>query len=170
MAKPLYVNIKEDLPGLQLLKKKQPPHLKLRIQMLILLRKSETALSKRDLARQLGVDPDSAQRWRKSYVDGGIEKLLEFNRTSNVKPLIGDQLRKALAKKLHNPTEGFRSYKEMHDWIRGNYLPTIHYQTVHKYAKRVFGAKLKAVRKSHIKKDIKQVKKFKKNSSRHSGK
>jgi transposase len=170
MAKPLYVNVKEDLPNLKSFLKKQPTHLKSRIQMLILLKKSKEPLSKMELAKQLGVDPDSAQRWRKSYVDGGIEKLLEFKRTSNVKPLIEEHLKIELEKKLNNPTEGFRSYKEMHDWIKDNYLPTIHYQTVHKYSKRVFGAKLKVPRKSHINKDIEAVEEFKKNSSQRSRK
>ena len=166
MAKPLYVNIQEDLPTLKSYLKKQPSHLKSRIQLLILLKKSDAPLSKRDLAKQLGVDPDSAQRWRKSYVDGGIEKLLEFKRTSNIKPLINEHLKKEVEKKLNNPTEGFRSYKELHDWIKENYLPAIHYQTVHKYTKRTFGTKLKVARKSHIKKDVETIKEFKKNSSR----
>ena len=170
MAKPLYVNIKEDLPTLKSYLKKQSPHLKSRIQMLILLKKSDTPLSKNDLAKQLGVNPDSVQRWRKSYVDGGIEKLLVYNRTSNVKPLINEHIKKELEKKLNNPTEGFRSFKEMHDWIKENHLPLIHYQTVHKYSKRTFGAKLKVARKSHIKKDIEAVGEFKKNSSLHSKK
>ncbi len=170
MAKSLNIIIKEDLPYLKSCLKKQPVHLKKRIQMLILLKKSEVPLSKMELAKQLGVDPDTAQRWRKSYIDRGIEKLLEFKRTSNIKPLIDEHLKSELAKKLNNPKEGFRSYKELHDWIKDNHLPTIHYQTVHKYSKRIFGAKLKVPRKSHINKDIGASEEFKKNSSRHSGK
>ncbi len=143
MAKPLYVHIKEDLPTLKSCLKKQPPHLKSRIQMLILLKKSAIPLSKMDLAMQLGVDPDTAQRWRRSYVDGGLEKLLAFNRSGNAKPLIKEHIKKEIEKKLNNPKEGFKSYKELHEWIKENYLPAIHYQTVHKYVQRTFGAKLK---------------------------
>lgn len=40
----------------------------------------------------------------------------------------------------------------------------IKYHAVNKYVKRKFGAKLKVARKSHIKKDEKQVEEFKKNS------
>ena len=39
MVKPLYGNIKEDLPLLKSCLKKQPPHLKSQIQMLIILKK-----------------------------------------------------------------------------------------------------------------------------------
>jgi len=46
-----------------------------------------------ELAKQLRVDPDTAQRWRKSYIDRGIEKLLVFKRTSNIKPLIDEHLK-----------------------------------------------------------------------------
>ena len=67
MAKPLYVNVKENLPYLKSCLKKQPSHLKSRVQLLILLKKSEVPLSKMELARQLEVDPDNAQRWRKPY-------------------------------------------------------------------------------------------------------
>jgi len=58
----------------------------------------------------------------------------------------------------------------LHEWIKENYLPAIHYQTVHKYVRRTFGAKLKVVRKSHVKKDIEATEEFKKNSFLRSGK
>lgn len=165
MANALTVNIKEPMAKLKALLKIQPMHLKCRVQLLIVMKKSDRPLSKNDLALQLGVNHNSIQTWRKAYIDGGISQLLEYKRTSNIKPLIDSSLKGKIAGKLNNPTQGFRSYKEMHDWIKENFLPEIHYQTVNKYVKRTFGAKLKVARKSHINKDPKAIEGFKKNST-----
>ena len=167
MANALTVSIKEPMAKLKALLKLQPLHLKSRVQMLIVIKKSDRPLGKNDLALQLGVNHNSIQTWRKSYVDGGISRLLAYKRTSNIKPLINSGLKKKIEGKLNNPTQGFRSYKEMHDWIKENFLPEIHYQTVHKYVKRTFGAKLKVARKSHINKDPAAIQSFKKNSTGH---
>src|ERR1017187_2442551 len=167
MANALTVTIKEPMAKLKALLKLQPLHLKSRVQMLIIMKKSDRPLGKNDLALQLGVNHNSIQTWRKSYMDGGINQLLKYKRTSNMKPLINSLLKKKIESKLNNPTQGFRSYKEMHDWIKENFLPEIHYQTVNKYVKRTFGAKLKVARKSHINKNPEAIKSFKKNSTGH---
>ncbi len=167
MANALTVSIKEPMAKLKALLKNQPLHLKSRVQLLIAIKKSDYPLSKNDLAVQLGVNHNSVQTWRKAYVDGGLRQLLEYKRTSNMKPLINPSLKRKIAGKLNNATHGFRSYKEMHDWIKENFLPEIHYQTVNKYVKRTFGAKLKVARKSHINKDPKAIQAFKKNSTEH---
>jgi hypothetical protein len=73
--------------------------------MSILMKKSATPLSKMDLAIPLGVNPDSAQRWRKSYIEGGLEKLLAFNQSSNAKPLINEPIKKEIEKKPNNLRE-----------------------------------------------------------------
>lgn len=167
MANALRVSIKEPMAKLKALLKLQPLHLKSRVQMLIIMKKTDRALGKNDLAVQLGVNHNSVQTWRKAYLAGGLSQLLEYKRTSNIKPLINPALKKKIKDKLNNPTQGFRSYKEMHDWIKENFLPEIHYQTVNKYVKRTFGAKLKVARKSHINKDPEAIQSFKKNSTGH---
>jgi hypothetical protein len=68
-------------------------------------------------------------------------------------------------KRLTNPQEGFRSYKELQQWVDEHYIANIKYITIVKYVQNKFGAKLKTVRKSHINKDEQAISAFKKTSS-----
>lgn len=52
-----------------------PIHKKNRIQMLLILKKSQKSLSKIELASILKVNHNTAQKWRKTYHDKGIDGL-----------------------------------------------------------------------------------------------
>ena len=164
MAKGLIFHIKETEADLKKLLRKQPEHLRDRVRMLIVCKKSTDPLSKTTLSQEIGVNHNSIQKWRKAYISGGIEKMLEYNRGGFKPSLITADVHKKIEEKLTNPKEAFRSFVELQQWIDKHFVPGIKYHAVNKYVKRKFGAKLKVARKSHIKKDEKQVEEFKKNS------
>jgi transposase len=162
MAHPLQIIIKESLSQLKGVLRKQPQHLRSRIQMLILMKEGK-AFSKRELADALGVNHNSVQTWRTAYKKEGLSALLKFERGGFKPSVIPPRVHRAIEKRLKNPIRAFNGYEQLRRWIDEHYLPAINYQTVNSYVKRHFGAKLKVARKSHIQKDEQSVKEFKKN-------
>jgi transposase len=163
MAHPLRLRIKETLPQLKGVLRKQPQHLRARIQMLILMKEGK-AYSKRELADALGVNHNSVQTWRSAYKKGGLSALIRFERGGFKPSVIPAKVHRAIEKRLKSPTEAFHGFDQLRRWIEEHFIPAINYHTVNKYVKRHFGAKLKVARKSHIQKDEQAVRKFKKNS------
>jgi len=163
MARPTNIQVKESVIEIKQILHKQPLHLHKRLQMLLLIKAGKHS-SKYDLAIALSVNPNSIQSWRSRYSQGGLKKLLEYNRTSNKRSIITATVHKAIAKKLTTATEAFRSFEELRSWIAEKYIPFINYHTVNKYVKKHFGAKLKVARKSHILRSEQAVSAFKKNA------
>ena len=145
--------------------RQQPIHNKNRVQMLLILKKTQKSLSKIELASILKVNHNTAQKWRKSYCENGIDGLLSDGRVGFKPSKINKEIHQAIEKRLTSPMDAFTSYIDLINWIIENYIPEgINYHTVNKYVKRHFGAKLKVSRKSHIKKDQNAVEAFKKTS------
>jgi len=164
MANSLEVHVKESIVELKAIHKLQPKHLKQRIEMLMVIKRSEFTLSKAALAEKVGVNHNSITKWRRAYNIGGVKKLLEFNRKSNKQSLITPEVDKAIEKKLKDAHEPFRSYTELVEWISDNFIKGINYHTVNKHVKRKYKTKLKVARKSNIAKDENAVEAFKKTS------
>ena len=165
MANSKHIQVKESETELRKLLRQQPIHKKNRIQMLLILKKSQKPLSKTELATLLKVNHNTAQKWRKSYFENGIEGLLFEGRVGFKPSKINSEIHQAIEKRLSSPQEAFTSYVDLINWIVDNYIPGgINYHTVNKYVKRHFGAKLKVSRKSHVKKDPNAVATFKKTS------
>ncbi len=165
MALAKQIIVKESEQELKNLLKKQPIHLKNRIQMLLVLKKSEFPLSKESLAKILHINHNTAQKWRTKYCNEGIEGLLSDGRIGFKPSIISEELHHAIEKRLHSPKDAFTSYIDLIKWITDNYMPEgINYQTINSYVKRNFGAKIKVARKSHIKKDEAAGDSFKKTS------
>ena len=162
MANAKNIIVKESLKELQVLKRKQPPHLRQRIQMLITMKRSKEAITKDGLAQALGISGQTAHTWRTNYVKRGIEGLLTFNRTHGKKSFIDEKTHKAIEQKLTDPSGGVSSYKDLQQWVSEQYLSGIKYTTLNEYVKRKFGAKLKVARKSHVNKDEEAIEAFKK--------
>ena len=159
--------VKESEDELRKLKIKQPAHLKKRIEMLLILKKSEIPLSKNELSTLLKINHNTAQSWRNLYFRNGIDGLLTYGRIGFKPSIISAELHKALETRLNSPKDAFTSYVDLMHWIKDNYIPSgINYQTINSYIKRHFKAKLKVARKSHIKKDEKAVESFKKTSGK----
>jgi hypothetical protein len=89
----------------------------------------------------------------KRYQQNGIEGLMKDESGGNKPSKISKALHEQIAKRLNSPTDAFRSFKELQQWIHDHYIPGINYHTVNKYVKRHFGAKLKEARKRHIRKN-----------------
>lgn len=165
MALAKFILVKESEQELKLLMRKQPIHLKNRIQMLLVLKKSEVLLSKEALSKILKINHNTAQKWRTSYSKNGLEGLLFDGRIGFKPSLISADLHQAIEKRLHSPKDAFTSYVDLIQWITDNYMSQgINYQTINSYVKRNFGAKIKVARKSHVNKNEPAVDAFKKTS------
>ena len=165
MANALSLSVRETKQQLQALLKKQPASLRGRIVMLLTIKKSERALSKIELARLVGVNPNSIQSWRTLYVSKGINGLLTHNKGGKRREVITPGVHKAIEKRLRSPENAFGSFKELQQWVEEHYIKGIKYVTLNAYVKRHFGAKLKVARKSHINKSEQAITAFKKNSA-----
>jgi transposase len=155
------ITIRETVAALKQLHKQSAPHLQPRIQMLLLI-KAGKAYSKQALADALGVNHNTTQSWKKAYGQGGIELLLTDKRGGNKQSLITPKAHRKLKERLSNPATGFRSFIEIQHWLETEFNIAAHYQTVHKYVQRNFGAKLKVSRKSHVHKSTADEAVFKK--------
>ncbi len=114
----------------------------------------------------IGVNHNSVQAWRKSYIDGGIEALVSHFKKCNIIPLITEKQELIIEEVLNNPKNGFVGFKEFLDWFNESQNTNIKYKTFYAFLVRKFNAKVKVARKSHIKKDLQAVEDFKKTSVR----
>ena len=161
-AKPLIVieNIKE-LSGLR---KGSSVTQNKRLSMLIEIRRQkDMAIAKRDLAKRIGVDPNSITVWKKLYEKAGIAALMADGRIGFKPSVISAEDHKKIEQKLKDPQNAIRGYVELLDWVKTELGKDLKYITLLKYTERHFGSKIKVARKSHVKKDDEAVKTFKKN-------
>jgi transposase len=164
MANALSFKVKESFSELKKLHKSAAAHIAPRIRMLMVAKQSDQALSKNDLADSVGVNHNSIQQWRSKYMAGGIASLLKDGRVGFKPSVISKQAHQKIKVKLHNPIGAFTSYKDLQIWVDTELVKRINYNTLRHYVKRHFGAKLKAARKSHVKKDKDSGEAFKKTS------
>jgi transposase len=165
MALAKHIIVKESERELKTISRRQPIHLKNRIQMLLVLKKSEISLSKELLAKTLSVNHNTAQKWRTKYLKEGLKGLLSDGRIGFKPSIISPELHLAIKERLQSPTDAFTSYVDLIHWITENYMSRgVNYQTINSYVKRKFGAKIKVACKSHINKDEAAVDSFKKTS------
>jgi transposase len=166
MAHPLSIHIKETIAELRSLQRKHGELLSKRMLMLIEIKKHEQTggISKRDLSAITGINHNSIVKWRKAYLDGGIDVLLTHGRKGFKKSIFTAQEHNAIHKKLSDPQNGIVGYKELQQWVEQKLGKPVKYITLLKYVQRCFGTKIKVARKSHIKKDKEAVAAFKKTS------
>ena len=144
MPKKIIVSVKESVKELKVLQRKFPSKVKM-LSMLLLL-KNQSQLTKLNLASQLSVSDKSIQIWRDNYLKGGIELMLQDKRGGYKKSAITTQAKQALSNRLNNPKEGFRSFKEVQQWLATEFGIEMKYHAVNKYVKRKFGARLKVTK------------------------
>lgn len=165
MAKAKIIHVKESSKELKQFQKNQPLSIIKRLNMLIELKKNGVnGLSKRQLAKLIGVDPNSIQKWRTIYVNEGIKGIVSHGRIGFKPSLITKEEHKKIEQKLSQPKNALRGYKELMQWIKDEFGKELKYTTVVEYAKRHFGSKIKVARKSHILKDEVALATFKKTS------
>ena len=162
MALPTEIIIKEDVPFLQK-KLSSSPNLKIekRIKCLLLL-KAEKHVYRQDLAKDLMITPRTLERWINKYNEGGLDKLLCFERTKKISSQVTPTIHQALEKRLFDSKNYFLSYKEALDWLNTTYDFQMKYEWFRGYLIKHFKSKLKIPRKSHIQKDENEVISFKK--------
>ncbi len=165
MSKAKIIHIKESSKELKQLQKNQPLIIIKRLNMLLELKKNGAyGLSKRQLAKLIGVDPNSIQKWRTIYIKEGIKGIVSHGRIGFKPSLITKEEHKKIEHKLNQPKNALRGYKKLMQWIKDEFGKEIKYTTVVEYAKRHFGSKIKVARKSHILKDEVAMGTFKKTS------
>lgn len=163
MAKAKIIHVKESVKELKALQKDQPLTIIKRLNMLIELKKDGThGISKRHLAKLVGVDPNSIQKWREIYLKQGISAIVSHGRVGFKPSIITKEEHKKIEKKLNQPKDALRGYKELVQWVKNEIGKEIKYTTMVEYAKRHFGSKIKVARKSHVLKDDLAVSTFKK--------
>lgn len=105
---------------------------------------------------------NTIQTWRKEYKTGGLTLLLADERGGKKAAQITPEMHKQIEKRLNNPKEGFKGFKDAQQWINKTFGLSMEYQATYKYLTRKFGAKLKVPRKSHIHQDAAAIAVFKK--------
>ncbi len=87
--------------------------------MLLVLRK---LFRKRKFAAKCGLSERGIKRWKKEYENGGIQELISDNRNKcGQKAILSDKNLKQIKEKLENAKNGFRSNKEIQQWIKGEF-------------------------------------------------
>lgn len=165
MSSPKQIIVKESISQLRQLQKKATPLIAPRLRVLIAIKKAgEQGISKRELAEMVGVNHNSVQTWRNSYIAGGIEALCSHGRTGFKPSVFTPAEHAAIEAKLRDPKNGLRGYVELQEWVEKEFAKSVKYNTLLKYSIKNFGSKIKVARKSHVKKDEKAVDSFKKTS------
>ena len=163
MAKPKVITIKETEKEIKNLLKKSIPFIAQRLRVLLLLKQNEEAgISKREVAKLAGVDPNSVQNWRTLYMNKGIDGLMKHHKTGFKPSVFTPKEHDLLEKKLKDPENGLQGYVELKEWLENEVGKTFHYNTLLFYCIRNFKSSVKVARKSYAKKDDKAVETFKK--------
>lgn len=162
MALPKSIQVKESVKQLKTLQKKSKPLFVPRLRMLQVIKENEQALSKNALAQLVGVNHNSIQKWRKMYLEGGLEGLLSHKTTASPPFMFNAEEREKIYQKLSDPKGGVRGYKELLIWVEQELGKKVKYNSLMVFCRNQFGTKIKVARKSHIKKDDKAVETFKK--------
>jgi len=159
------VIIKETEKEIKNFLKKSNPFIGQRLRVLLILKQNEeTGISKREVAKLAGVDPNSVQNWRTLYINTGIEGLMKHQKIG-FKPSVFNAIEhQMLETKLNDSQNGLQGYVELKDWIEKESGKVFNYNTLLYYCIRNFKSSVKVARKSHAKKDQNEVDTFKKTS------
>ncbi|MEG4045051.1 helix-turn-helix domain-containing protein [Microcoleus sp. Pol17_C1] len=145
-----------------LLRREKEAHRHEKLQVLYWL-KTQTVDSVLSAAVRLGKHRTTIQRWLSSYRLGGIEELLLLKPRSGRPRIMNPETVERLSKELQE-SEGFSSYKEVHQWLTSCCEVKVAYRTVHQWARYRLKGKLKVPRPVSEKQKTGVVEEFKKNS------
>lgn len=167
MASPKTFRIKESVSEIKKLIKPSNAMIGKRLHALLVFKRDEgTGTSKRAVADEIGVNHNSVQAWRASYIKGGMNALMSHSNTGHKPSKISKGQEESLKTKLGDPSNGMVGFIELLDWFNTRFGTTINYKTFHGFVVRKFGAKIKVARKSHVRKDPMAVEAFKKTSKK----
>lgn len=159
--------IKESAVEIKTLMKGSHPMIAKRLHALLVFKQHEqTGISKREVAENIGVNHNSVQTWRQSYIEGGIEQLMSHFKIGYKPSIITKEQEAAIKEQMYKPDNGFVGFIELLAWFNEKFKTDINYKTFHGFVVRKYNAKIKTARKVHIKKDPEAVESFKKTSVR----
>lgn len=164
MGKVFKIIIKESLSTLKSQHKKEKSEKKKLRLLSLILTKEEKFVRRVDLAKFLGVNIDTLNKWTRNYKESGIEGLLRVNSGGKRREVVPKTIHKEIENKLHNSNAPLQGYTDAVAWIKQEFGYEIKYHTVRAFMIRNFGSKLKTPRKSHYKKDEVAFEAFKKTS------
>ena len=155
--------IKETEKEIKKLLKESKPFIGQRLRVLLILKQNEEiGISKREVAKLAGVDPNSVQNWRTLYINTGIEGLMKHQKTG-FKPSVFSAIdHQKLETKLNDSQNGLQGYVELKAWLEKESDKVFNYNTLLYYCIRNFKSSVKVARKSHVKKGEKEVNTLKK--------
>jgi len=164
MGKVFEIAIKESLSTLKSLHKKEKSQKKKLRLLSLILTKEEKYDRRVDLAKFLGVNIDTLNKWTEKYKKLGLEEMLSVKSGGNRRESVPKSIHKEIEAKLNNSTAPLQGYNDAVLWIEQEFGYQIKYHTVRAFMIRNFGTKLKTPRKSHYKKDEVAFDTFKKTS------
>jgi len=139
------------------------PFIGQRLRVLLILKQNEkTGISKREVAKLAGVDPNSVQNWRTMYIKGGIEGLMKHKKVGFKPSVFNAFEHEKMKTKLNDPQNGLQGYVELKAWLEQLTGKVYNYNTLLYYCIKNFKSSVKVARKSHVKKDEKAGETFKK--------
>jgi transposase len=149
MSKPLIFPISESIDELKSLIKKSSLMMQPRLRMLLFIKKAgDTGISKRALMDNVSASSQSIHNWRTAYKNGGIESLLSNGRKGKAgRPSVfSKEQQMAIYKKLNDPKNNLRGYKELQAWIQQEFDIIIKYNTLLVYSIRKHKSSVKVAR------------------------
>lgn len=156
------IEVKESEQELeQLLQEQTNGKMKERLQVLYLL-KLPQASSISQIAKVIGKDRGTVQRWLGIYRDQGLDALLEVKKSPGRPRVIPEWAVASLKRRLEQAESGFKSYSEVQQWLVDMLGVTAEYRTVHETVRYRLKAKLKTGRPTHSKQDQIKLEAFKK--------
>ncbi|MGD1921912.1 MAG: helix-turn-helix domain-containing protein [Pleurocapsa sp.] len=144
----------------KLLQQSQKLKDKERLQVLCLFKSKQ--LKVKEIAQVVGKHRGTVHRWLSKYSQGGIDALLSFKYSSGRKSVLPSWALNALEKQLQQP-QGFKSYRQIQQWLDASLGLEIQYATVHRLVRYQLQAKLKVPRTNNPKQDKQRFNEFKKN-------
>lgn len=157
------IEIRETAVELEaLIQQQSSPNLKERLQVLYLL-KRPNAMSISEIAKVIGRNRGSVQRWLSQYRNGGLASLLETRQSPGRPQVIPNWAVESLKRRLDDPETGFGSYM-LQQWLSETLNVQAEYATVHHLVRYRLGAKLKAARPVHAQQNPEALEAFKQTS------
>ncbi len=156
------IEISESAEALKIvLKNAKTPQEKERLQTLYWL-KTKTITTVTQIARMLGRNRVTVQKWLHKYRTGGMSVFLEQKQNPGGRPRsIPVEVIEKLKEELQKP-EGFQSYGEIQQWLATCFELNVPYRTVHGLVRYKLKSKLKVPRPQHIKQNVESRENFKK--------
>jgi len=156
-----HINIQESVEELELLVRQQSnPQLKQRLQALYLIKNQGISISA--IAKILGKNRSTIQRWLTDYRENGMGKMLKLGSSPGRTRVIPNWAVESLKKQLKEPEMGFASYKQIQQWLNKALGIEVKYATVHNLVRYRLKAKLKVPRPRNHKQDKEKLSAFKK--------